>query len=702
MKKSYADAQELSPVAALLYQAEYKHDSCVFSYMPDGEVISNYYTFGQLDREARRIASMLQDLPVASRILLLFPQGLEFVAAFYGCLYAGMTAVPAYPPRANQKLHRLSAIVRDSGATLALSTVSWLERFQNQFEGRQFAGLRWMASDNKHGDAEQWHGLERDGNDIAFLQYTSGSTGEPKGVRVSYDNIFHNQKLITRSFQHPENANSVCWLPLYHDMGLIGNVIQTVYLGVHNILMSPVSFLQKPYRWLKAIDEYQAATSGGPNFAYDLCVDKVTPDQRDSLDLSCWQLAYNGAEPVRADTLRRFSEHFKTCGFSDSAFFPCYGMAETTIFISGGDRQGGFETVTADKNALSDNRVIAVESGNHNGVQLVSSGHLWDGMDVAIVHPGTNCSCAELEIGEIWVKGDSVARGYENKTKESDRSFNAHIVDLDNGPYLRTGDLGFLQANSLFVTGRLKDLIIVRGKNHYPGDIEITAAASHRALRKYAGAAFQVETRSKIQLVIIQELERKYLREFDSSEIATSVRQAVSAKHEITVDCLVLIKTNSLPKASSGKVQRRLCRSRYLADDLPVLALDRLDEINPQTSEQDGAFVAQLLTLDPVSRKQSLALYLNNTIQNSIGYRLPDNVTADDNVFDYGVDSVATVDIKSRLEDDLQLELPISLLWNYKTLNALVEYLDSQLVEKKGKAGDDDKLAEFLRQFEGV
>lgn len=391
------------------------------------------------------------------RVLLLYPPGLEFIAAFFGGLYAGVTIVPVYPPRGKQRMTRLQAIAGDAQATFALTTSSVITKLAQNFkEEPELAALRCIATDDIANDlADDWVFPEITNESLALLQYTSGTTGKPKGVMVNHDNLLYNSALIYQSFEHTPNSRGVIWLPPYHDMGLIGGFLQPLYGGCSVTLMSPETFLQKPFRWLKAISDYKATTSGGPNFAYELCVQKITPQQRQQLDLSSWQVAFNGAEPVRAETIEKFSATFADCGFQKSAFYPCYGMAETTLIVSGGLKTAPPVIRFVQDKALKQNLIVTAKSDEDNVREIVGVGHSSLDQKIAIANPESLTRCPDGEIGEILVAGSSVAGGYWKKPEETQQIFNAQLRDTKEGPFLRTGDLGFLLDGELFVTERI-------------------------------------------------------------------------------------------------------------------------------------------------------------------------------------------------------------------------------------------------------
>lgn len=562
-------------VDVLRYRAKHQPNSIGFTFLEDGETEEVNWTYQVLDEQAQAIAAQLQTLGMPGhRALLLYPQGLEFIAAFFGCLYAGVIAVPAYPPRANQSMLRLSAIVQDAQAAIALTTTTVLSNIQQQLtQSPQLQNLHWLATDQVSCKSEQsWQEVSLNGDTIAFLQYTSGSTGTPKGVMVSHGNILHNEQMIQVAMQHSKETIFVGWLPLFHDMGLIGNVLQPLYLGIRCVFMSPVAFLQRPLRWLQAISRYQATTSGGPNFAYDLCVRKITDEQRTTLDLTRWDVAFSGAEPIRAETIKRFADAFEPCGFRATAFYPCYGMAETTLMVSGCSKQTSPVLKTVLGKALEQNRVVSVPIENHETQTLVSSGQAVINQQIVIVNPETFTRCQPDEVGEIWLSGPNITQGYWNRNTETQNTFHVYLTDNGEGPFLRTGDLGFLLDGELFVTGRLKDLIIIGGRNHYPQDIEFTIEQSHPALRAGCGAAFAVEIDANERLAIAYEIEREHIRNLNVDQVVTAIRKVVAEQHELQVYGVALLKTGSIPKTTSGKIQRYACRSGFLAGSLNSVA----------------------------------------------------------------------------------------------------------------------------------
>lgn len=555
-------------------RAQYQPGKKAYTFLKDGEIEVDILNYQELDRLARAIGAKLQSFNASGqRALLLYPPGLEFIAAFFGCIYAGVIAVPVYPPRANQLMSRLLAISTDAEATFALTTTSVLANTEHWLvQNPDLGQLHWLATDSINTDiAESWHKPIVSSDTLAFLQYTSGSTSTPKGVMVSHGNLLSNCTDLDLGWNHTPDSIIVTWLPTFHDMGLIYGVIEPLYKGCSCYMMSPVSFLQKPVRWLQAISDYKGTHSGAPNFAYDLCVRKITSEQKATLNLSSWHMALNGAEPVRADVLQRFAETFKPCGFDLTTFCAGYGLAEATLKVAAGRQQDAPMFLLLDADALAQNRVMEARSDSQNVQTLVGCGYSEIDTQIVIVHPEFLTQCQAGEVGEIWVSGSTVAQGYWRKIQQTQETFQATLKDTDSKTFLRTGDLGFIKDGELFVTGRLKDIIIIEGRNHYPQDIELTVENSHPALRKSCGAAFAVEVKGKEQLVIVYEVERSYLRQLDVDEVVGKIRQAVAAAHDIRVYAVTLIKTGTIPKTSSGKIQRQACRQKFVNNTLYLL-----------------------------------------------------------------------------------------------------------------------------------
>jgi len=571
-------------VHLLRSRADQRPDARAYTFLVDGEREGASLTYAELDDRARAIAVELRRRGVqpGDRALLIYPPSLDFLPAFFGCLYAGVIAVPTYPPQpaqATRTLPRLLSIVGDADVSIVLSSSTVVDgAAAMRRQAVALDAVPWLSTDAiDAGCGVEWSPSPLGDDPIAFLQYTSGSTASPKGVMVSHGNLLHNLAYANHAAENDESTVSVSWLPVIHDMGLIEGVLAPLYSGYPAYLMAPASFLQRPMRWLRAITRYRATTSGGPNFAYDLCVRKVTDAQRGELDLSSWRIAYNGAEPIRRDTLVEFHERFREVGFRWRSFYPVYGLAESTLLVSTGGV--GYEPVLRDADPAHLARGELRDVRDTDGVArpLVSSGPASFGTHIVIVDPESCEPRDDGRIGEIWVSSPSVARGYWRRECETRETFNARLANGD-GPFLRTGDLGLLCDGELFVTGRLKDLLIVRGLKHFPQDIELTAERQDAALRPGCSAAFPIDGEEGEAVGIALEVDPRALpadpveQQERFHTITRAVRQAVSEHHGVTLSVVSLLSLGGMPKTSSGKLRRRACRAALLDGSLSEIA----------------------------------------------------------------------------------------------------------------------------------
>jgi acyl-CoA synthetase (AMP-forming)/AMP-acid ligase II/acyl carrier protein len=670
MKSLPFDAAHCSTLVELLrFRAAKQPDRIAYTFLVDGDRQEIPVTYAELDRAARKIAGRLQSLGAAGeRALLLYPPGLEYISAFFGCLYAGVTAMPAFPPRPNRPMPRLQGMVADAKVKVALAPTSVLDNLEQRFtHAPELRDLHWLNTDDLPADSEEnWTQPAIFRDSLAFLQYTSGSTSIPKGVMLSHGNLLHNLELIRRAFVCCPEANSVFWLPPYHDMGLIGGILEPLYSGAPAVLMAPVAFLQSPFRWLDAISRTRAVISGAPNFAYDLCVQKITPEQQSRLDLSSWELAFNGAEPVRPETLERFAERFGPSGFRKKTFYPCYGLAEGTLFVTGGTRTAAPVLRSFEPRALEKNQVQ--EDNGPAAKTLVGSGQCPSEQRVVIVDPETCLPCSAGEVGEIWVQGGSVAQGYWNRPEESKDVFQARLPNSESGAFLRTGDLGFLVDGELFVTGRAKDLIILQGKNHYPQDIELTVEEASRAVRPSCVAAFATEIDGAEKLIVVAEIERE-ARGQNHDDTLAAIRRAVAANHDVAVWSIVLIKTLTIPKTSSGKIQRHLCRERFLGAGLEIV--DRWT----QEAVAAGSCSRQLA---PLPTATADCHGIQDWLVANIAERLKFPAGEIDVHMPFaslGMDSMTAVLMAGDLETYLGRTLPPTLMYDHPSIAALAAHL---------------------------
>ncbi|WP_218080277.1 type I polyketide synthase [Anthocerotibacter panamensis] len=643
-------------VELLRYRALEQGEQPAYIFLHNGQ--EECLTYGALDRQSRAIAARLQQLKAQGKTaLLLYPPGLDYIAAFLGCLYAGVIAVPAYPLLKQRGLPRIQNMVADCRPHVALTAAQSLGKMRVLLaEGADLGIPDWVLTDELAvGSEAAWRMPVLDKEALAFLQYTSGSTGRPKGVMVSHRHLLENSALIAANFGHTPEAVGVSWLPLYHDMGLVGATLQVLYVGFPLVLLSPAEFLQRPRVWLEAISRYRGTTSGGPNFAYDLCVTKISPEQRVGLDLSRWEVAFSGAEPVRAATLERFGRAFAPQGFRQEAFHPCYGMAEATLFISGARKGVLPQQTPVQKEALAQGRWVA---GGEPAQVLVGCGQ--PGERVVIVHPETMHRCGPGELGEIWV-GGSVAGGYWQNQEETTRTFQAHLA-TGEGPFLRTGDLGYRDAGELFITGRRKDLIILQGRNLYPQDIEGSVERSHLALKPGCGAAFAVTVADCERLVVVQEV--KSARQIDAPAVLGAVRQAVAEEHAVGLYAIVLLRPGSLAKTSSGKIQRFANREHFLAGTLEVVAQWCLEADASQSVSVLASAPSARAIEDWLSERLARHLGIASTaieVQQSFAY--------------YGLGSTEAVSLIGDLERWLGRTLLPTLAWDYPTIAALAHFL---------------------------
>lgn len=675
-------------VELLQHRARRQADDPAFIYLVDGENEQIRITYAELDRQARAIAAWLETHGlVGERALLLYPAGLEFIAAFFGCLYAGVVAVPVYPPRRNRSLLRIQSIADDAGAKVALTTDMVLNRVEPLIgETPHLKELIWLATCHvEEGMEDQWEMPDVHGDTLAFLQYTSGSTGTPKGVMLNHANLVHNSAVIAHGFENTRSGMGVFWLPLYHDMGLIGGILQPMYVGCPNILMSPMTFLQKPFRWLSAISRFGGTTSGGPNFAYDLCVRKITPEQREKLDLSRWKVAFNGAEPIREETLDRFAEMFAPCGFRREAFYPCYGLAEATLIVSGGYANEPPVLRTVEAISLTRGKVVDAEPDNEGVQTLIGCGGTLPDQKIVIADPDRMTVCPEGQVGEIWVSGPSMAQGYWREPEATEATFRAFLKDTGEGPFLRTGDLGFLQDGELYVTGRIKDLIILRGVNYYPQDLEQTIQQANPRLRLDCGAVFTIESGGREQLIVVHEIERRRKGELEA--VFEAVRQSVAAEHDLMLDAIVLVKAGSIPKTSSGKIQRHACRKGYLNGSLAVVGQWQAG-VADETGALPDALAAPSGDGQGVAVRKKIIEVVLEEIRR-VGQERVAGLALNAPIAESGLDSLERMEILATLEERFGGRFPEEILTDLETVHhvaaAVEKYLGTTPREKTSR-----------------
>ncbi|MEV0764771.1 fatty acyl-AMP ligase [Nocardia sp. NPDC050435] len=529
----------------------------------DGEPEPDRLPMAQLYQRARAVAAEI-DAPPGARAVLLYPPGLDFVVALFATMLAGVVAVPVYPPGAGGPAAgaaaRLAQVLADCRPELILTTADVLAAKDTTGIGAE--SVRWLATDTVTAEmAPGWQPPRVLADDIAVIQYSSGSTGMPKGVVLRHRNLIANLLAIETAMGLTRDSVVVGWVPSYHDMGLIGYILAAVHTGCWSYLMSPLDFLRRPALWLESISRLRGTVAGGPNFGYDLCLRRVTDAEQAAVDLSSWRIAFSGAEKIRPDVLRRFGERFGPQGLVEQALYPCYGLAEACLLVSGSRPGAGLGSVWLDRRELELGKVSATADTDPDAVEIATCGRPSKGNEVLIVDPAAETSLSTDQVGEVWVRGPSIAGGYWRQPEVSAATFGATLGD-GSGPFLRTGDLGFLHDGELYLTGRIKDLLIVGGRNIYPTDIEAVVQAADRRLRAGCGVAIELPGPSRDLVVVIQET-----AEQDEDELAylsVAARRSVAERMELVVDTLVLVEPRTVPKTSSGKLRRSAARQAYL------------------------------------------------------------------------------------------------------------------------------------------
>ncbi len=679
-----------------------------FRFLED-ENESSTLTYQELDHAARQIAAgLLQRVNPGDSVALVFPPGLDFIKAFLGCAYAGVLAIPATYPKPRRPSARLSAIVEDAQPGAMLATQRVVELLADSETVGQLGNQTWLSiCELESASASQWQMPELGASSTAFLQYTSGSTKDPRGVVVSHGNITHNLEMIRKGFGLScETAQvGVSWLPAYHDMGLIGGILESIFVGGTTVLMSPLSFLQRPARWLRTISEYRAVVSGAPNFAYELCLKKIKPAEIDGIDLSSWRVAFSGAEPIRSSTMRRFAAKFGQYGFSDSSFYPCYGLAEATLLVAGGHGPGKLATCSVDPDDLQKHGHVTtvdaqpIESSEHSfdgghrslPIELVNCGRPPMNEEVLIVDPDTRLPCGENRVGEIWIRGPHVARGYHNRPEDSAATFNGQLANSDEGGYLRSGDLGFIRNGSLYVTGRRKELLIIRGRNHYPHDLEATVQSSHEMLIPGGGGAFLVENDGENQLVLVQEVDRAASAS-EREAIIPEVRRNVTAEHDVFVHEVILLRMGSLPRTTSGKVRYADIREQYRLGELQSVCrwsftasagdAKLQSESNGQPTISD---LTQWFEVAEIDDAETMAEEIETLLTRWLRQEADDHDSDFDPhrpFADYGLDSLASMELIAQLESGLNLKLSPTIAWTYPSPSTLARHLSHMIVRR--------------------
>ena len=652
-----AGAQTL--VDVLEYRARRHPSQIVFRYLHGDGREKATITFGALQQRARAVAAQLSEQVMpGDRVVLLVPPGLDYIAAFFGCLYAGAVAVPAYPPNPRRTDPRVVRMVADCGARVAIVTSALIARLEDWvLHSPELRSLAWLDVERlQTEDASDWRSPSVTAASLAMLQYTSGSTGDPRGVMLTHANLLHNSAVIHRVSQIRENDSAVFWLPPFHDMGLIGGILQPIYANVPTVLMAPATFLQRPQLWLETISKYRATSSGAPNFAYALCVERTTPEERAAIDLSSWRTSFNGAEPIHADTMARFVKAFAPSGLRSDVMVPCYGLAEATLLVSGGPVPQSPHVIFADRARLESGELRPLRDHHDGAVALVASGAPVHEQHIAIVDPDICIECESGSVGEIWVSGKSVAAGYWNQREATVATFQATLPNSSE-QFLRTGDLGVLVNGELIVTGRIKDLVILDGRNYYPHDIEVVAERSHANLRPGFSAAFSVTDSWRERLVLVAEVSRTHRAE-QNTALFQAMRTELAAIIGVVPDEIVLIPQHAIPRTSSGKIQRRACRAAYLGDALDVVARWRI----PGT--------------DAVPASLSMAAFLFDWVADELQVDAS-RLNLQSSLRDVGLDSLAATRLLVALEARVGRRVDHTQLWEQPDIGSLAQYLAS-------------------------
>jgi acyl-CoA synthetase (AMP-forming)/AMP-acid ligase II/acyl carrier protein len=653
----------------LKWRAIHLPDRLAICYLADGETETQRLSYRELDAEACKIAAKLQSLNLKDKyVLMLYSSGLEFVKAFFGCLYAGVIAVPTYVPKSKHVLQKIESIQQDCNARMILTTQDILD--EGYLATSKLSELLILATDriSRQKQTDIYQDLKTMPEDVVFIQYTSGSTSSPKGAIVTNKNIMVNQIMIQHVFELNENSVGVTWLPLFHDMGLIGSLLSAIFVGYPIYIMPPAAFMRNPLRWLKCITKYQGTYTCAPNFAYDLCVKNITPDESALLDLSSLKKAINGSEPVQPTTLNEFTKQFSPYGFREEAFTPAYGLAEATVFVSGKSARL-IKYAYLDEAALQKNKIVYPDDlqKTHKLVSCGTANYL--GQQIKIVNPDTLEECVD-EIGEIWVSGEHIVKGYLHKPELTRDTFKAKIDGVD---YLRTGDLGFIdKSGEIYITGRIKDLIIINGSNYYPQDVELTAETKNPILRKNSIAAFSVDIEFKEQLVLVVELNRKMLADFDPEKLGSEINAAVLTTNYLTVYEIIFITAGSIPKTTSGKIQRQACKKMYLEEDLKVVAKwqgcrassEFPVDANVSNAESSSEWIDKAEIID------CIAAFLSKN------KKIPlENIIPGSKVSDFGIDSIQMAALSVELEKIIKLQIPEKIFYECITVQDMADYI---------------------------
>jgi len=683
MTVDHPHAPPVSTMVELLrWRATHQPDRVAYTFLRDGEADADDLTYAQLDRRVRAVAAWLQERADAGdTVLMMFEEGHDYLHALFGCMYAKVLAVPVHPPdprRLHRTLPRLKNIAADAGVRFVLTTSDIAEAAKEAFDDvPALAHAQWLLLDQlDESTADAWHDPGAAPDDIAYLQYTSGSTALPKGVMVSHHNLMHQLTDFDVGYDHTPDSVMVSWLPSTHDLGLVYGRFMPLFIGFRCVYMSPVHFMQRPFRWMAALSRYHGTHSPAPNFGFELAARRSSPEERDTLDLSSVKVLLNGGEPIRQESEVVFAETFAPHGLSPAAVTHAMGMSESTakIVTEPIDRSPP-RFVHVDAAAYEDHRVVPVEPGTPNARTVASNGATVLDTEVAIVDPDTHENLGQGKVGELWVKGTTVAQGYYANPEATQATFRAHTSD-GNGPYLRTGDMAFVLDGELYLSGRLKDVIIIRGQNHHPQDIEWTMGTVHTALRPNCAAAFSVSTDLGEQLVLVTEVYRHKVD--DPEEVFSAIRQAI-AEHGLAARSLVLMPPRTLPKTSSGKIQRAKAKRLFLSGELDTLFRWDASTAPAEEAASDDGLLERLRSAPARRRVPLLVAHIQELSAGLLGLDAED-IEPDRPLQELGLDSVTAVEMVERVGHAVNQSIPGTLLFDYPTIEAISGFIVDELL----------------------
>tara|TARA_A100001015_G_scaffold178326_1_gene198258 strand:- start:1930 stop:4044 length:2115 start_codon:yes stop_codon:yes gene_type:complete len=628
---------------------------------------ANTITYKNLYDQSLKLAYKLNQLNLSNKqVLLIYNNDINFIVSFLACLACNIISVPVYIPKSNSHSDRLNAIIEDCDATAILTTTKLNKLIESKMNtSSNFKTTTIIPTDEllKHTRKKITPNINPE--NISFLQYTSGSTSTPKGVMVSHKNIIYNCKYIAHRAQMNQNSINLSWLPNYHDMGLFNGFLVLIYSGVTSIIMNPINFITKPINWLSTVSKYKVTHSGGPNFAYELCREKINQDDISKLDLSSWICAFNGAENIKASTLTKFTEQFKSANFKHKAHFPCYGLAETTLMVSSCKVSRNPVSEYLTNSGLKNNEAIITTKNSENKQEIISTGKVDFDTIVKIVNPKTNTECDTSTIGEIWVSGPTVTKGYWNKQDETEKIFKAKLKNDTQTNYLKTGDLGFLNhQQELFITGRIKEIIIINGKNFYPQDIENTIETASKDLMPHGTAAFQIEKNNNQKISVMIEVKRTKLKTINIEKTKSIIQEKIQKEFEFSLENIIFISPMSLPKTSSGKKQRLKAKSNFLSKNFKEIK-DKTTEISKKTTP-----VKEILT------------YTENNVKNIVEKSLKvNNISVKTSLLNLGLNSLTSFEIISEINDFFVIEVSANDFFNADNISDVSKIIETKQVE---------------------